>query len=77
MNTRLNVATFPTSNTGWSLAALRERYEVSKQRRKVRNQCFNELAQLNDRELAELGFFRCDIARISDEHAFSVVPRIR
>ncbi|WMS40816.1 DUF1127 domain-containing protein [Acuticoccus sp. MNP-M23] len=77
MNTRLNVATLPTGLAGWSLSSLRERYEVARQRRMVRNQCFNELAQLNDRELAELGFFRCDIARIADEHAFSVVPRIR
>ncbi len=77
MNTRLNVATLSAGHTGWNLAALRERYEIARRRRQVRNQCFNELAQLNDRELAELGFFRCDIARIADEHAYSVVPAVR
>jgi len=76
MNTRLNVATLSASgHAGWSFAALRERFETAMQRRKVRNQCYDELIQLNDRELAELGFFRCDVARIADEHAFTVVPR--
>jgi uncharacterized protein YjiS (DUF1127 family) len=41
-------------------------------RRRLYKQTFNELAQLSDRELADLGLSRCDLRRLAWQAAYEV-----
>ena len=61
-------------DAGDFVANARQSFELALARRQVRQRTFNELASLSDRDLADIGFARCDLSRIAYEHALQTVP---
>jgi uncharacterized protein YjiS (DUF1127 family) len=52
------------------------RVRAAAQRWAAYRKTLNELAQLEDRELSDIGIGRGDIHRIAREHALSAVPQV-
>lgn len=60
-------------DAGTAALSLRDRMRLALRRRAVRRQIVSELEPLRDRELADLGISRADIASIAAEHAAMTV----